>query len=98
LFATWLVVLSASGLVAIATLFLLLPTLLAAQSSHTLELARIWTLTVFIALLAQLANSVLLGDHDFFFVNTILFAQQASVAVILAGLLLIHSLTLNTAL
>jgi O-antigen/teichoic acid export membrane protein len=98
LFTTWVVVLSASGLVATAILFVLLPTLLAAQSSHTLELARIWTLTVFVALLAQLANSVLLGDHDFFFVNTVLFAQQAAVALILGGLLLLHGLTLRAAL
>jgi O-antigen/teichoic acid export membrane protein len=98
LFTTWLIVLLTSGLAATVVLYFLLPTVLAAQSSHTLELARIWTLTTFIALLAQLANSVLLGDHDFFFVNTVLFGQQAAITIILAGLLVVDGLTVYSAL
>jgi O-antigen/teichoic acid export membrane protein len=75
LIGTWLAMLSPLAVVGVGVGELLLPHLLAAQSDHTLLLARILMLNVALVFLGDLMYGVVLGDHDFVFFNAMRLLQ-----------------------
>jgi O-antigen/teichoic acid export membrane protein len=80
LVASWLVMFVPLAVVGIAVGQVALPHLLAAQSHHTLFLARILMLTLVVVFLADLMYGVLNGDQDFTFYNVTRIAQPLVIA------------------
>jgi O-antigen/teichoic acid export membrane protein len=97
LVGTWLVILLPLALAGTAVGWLALPHLLAAQSDHTLTLARLLMLTLTIMFVADLMNGVVLGDQDFGFYNGIRVLQPLAVALAYGGLWVTGALTVSTA-
>jgi O-antigen/teichoic acid export membrane protein len=81
LLGTWLTMIVPIGLLGICAVELVCPVLLAAQRAHTVALARLYVLTMLPSLMYQVAYGVLLGDHDFLFVNAVSFVRFAGVAL-----------------
>lgn len=81
LLATWLIlaVPLAGGGIALGEL--VLPQLLAAQSDAALNAARLFMLMVLGFLLGEILYAVLLGDHEFVFVNAMRLAQPAGITI-----------------
>jgi O-antigen/teichoic acid export membrane protein len=82
LIATWLVLSVPLGAACIIVGQLLLPSLLAAQSDATYDIARVFILTAALTLVSELFLSVLLGDQDFLFYNAMRLAQPAALALV----------------
>jgi O-antigen/teichoic acid export membrane protein len=82
LMATWLLLSVPLGVGCIVVGQLLLPTLLAAQSDATYDIARIFILTAALTILSELFLGVLLGDHDFHFYNATRLAHPAAIALV----------------
>ncbi|HEV8177260.1 MAG TPA: oligosaccharide flippase family protein, partial [Gemmatimonadales bacterium] len=83
LLSTWLLLLVPLGLLGIACAEALLPLLFSAQSSDTLNLARIFVPALFLTLFDDLLNQgILLGDHDFGYYNLVQAIQPTLVAVL----------------
>jgi O-antigen/teichoic acid export membrane protein len=57
-----------------------LPSLLAAQSEETLDLARLFMPTIVLVLLSDLVLGIVLGDQDFLYFNMLSFVQFAGAA------------------
>ncbi len=98
LIATWLVLVVPCAAVGIGVGEVLLPRLMAAQSDATLDAARVYMLMVLGYLLGEVAYAVLLGDHDFLFVNALRLGQPAVIAVAYLALWRLGILTVNAAL
>jgi O-antigen/teichoic acid export membrane protein len=97
LVSTWLVLGVPLALMGIVVGELLLPHLLAAQSEHTLFLARLLMLTLALTFLGDLMNGIVLGDQDFVFYNAVRVVQPLAVAVAYAALWVGNALTVTTA-
>jgi O-antigen/teichoic acid export membrane protein len=98
LLASWLVMLVPIALVAAGALELLAPVFLAAQEAETLDLARLFVLTMLPFLVFQAAYGVLLGDHDFLFANALGFLRFAAISTAYAVLWAVGALEVSTAL
>lgn len=97
LIATWLAILAPLAILGTVAGELLLPHLLAAQSPHTLHLARILMLTLALTFLGDLMNGILLGDHDYRFYNLVRVVQPLAVALVYGVLWVAGVLTVTTA-
>jgi O-antigen/teichoic acid export membrane protein len=97
LVATWLVIFVPLMLVGIGVGETALPHLLAAQSAHTLFLARLVMLTLVTVLLSDLMYGVVLGDQDFTFYNLARLGQPLGVGISYVVLWLVGELTVTTA-
>lgn len=102
LLATWLALMVPIGAVGIGVFALLCPVLLAAQEPGTVGLARLFMLSMLPSLMLQAASGVLLGVHDFLFVNVASFLRfvaivGAYVALLVGGVLVVWSALLVNA-
>jgi len=97
LIGTWLAILAPLAVVGMGVGQLLLPHLLAAQSSHTLLLARILMLNVALVFLGDLMYGVVLGDHDFVFFNAMRFLQPLLVMTTYVALWASDAFSVTTA-
>nr|WP_295827066.1 oligosaccharide flippase family protein [uncultured Azospirillum sp.] len=97
LLSTWVLILLPLAALAIATGYLLLPLLLAAQPVETLELARLYLPMIAMALLAELMLGLILGDQDFRSFNALNFIQPAGVATLYAILWVAGRFTVEAA-
>jgi O-antigen/teichoic acid export membrane protein len=97
LVATWLVICLPLALIGTAVGWVVLPHLLAAQSGHTLTVARLLMLTLTVVFVADLMNGVVLGDQDFGFYNAVRLLQPLAVAAAYCTLWLTGVLTVSTA-
>ena len=97
LVGTWLVILLPLALAGTAAGWRRSPHLLAAQSDHTLTLARLLMLTLTIMFVADLMNGVVLGDQDFGFYNGVRVLQPLAVALAYGGLWVTGALMVSTA-
>lgn len=79
LLSSWLLMLLLLGLVAILVGEVVLPHLLAAQSTQTLELARLYMATVVFLFAGELFYGVLLADRDFRLYNILRLGQPTAV-------------------
>ncbi|PWC89388.1 polysaccharide biosynthesis protein [Azospirillum sp. TSH100] len=84
LLGTWTLILLPVAVLAIGIGYLLLPTLLAAQPTETLALARLYLPMIAMALLSELMLGLILGDQDFRSFNALTFIQPAGVAILYA--------------
>lgn len=98
LLTTWLLLLVPLSLLGVATGELVLPRMLAAQSSHTLHLAQLFMWTVIPNIFGELFFGMVLGDEDFLFFNLMRLSQPAGVTLAYAGLWRSGSFTLESAL
>jgi len=94
---TWLVICLPLAIAGTAAGWLLLPHLLAAQSEHTLTVARLLMLTLGIMFVADLMNAVVLGDQDFGFYNGLRVLQPLGLAIAYGTLWVVGALTVSTA-
>ena len=97
LVGTWLVICLPLGIAGTVAGWLLLPHLLAAQSEHTLTIARLLMLTLTIMFVADLMNGIVLGDQDYGFYNWLRVLQPLAVAVAYGTLWLAGALTVAAA-
>src|SRR5262245_56267968 len=97
LVGTWLVICLPLAIAGTAAGWLLLPHLLAAQSEHTLTVARLLMLTLGIMFVADLMNAVVLGDQDFGFYNGLRVLQPLGLAIAYGTLWVVGALTVSTA-
>ncbi|HEY7691791.1 MAG TPA: oligosaccharide flippase family protein [Gaiellaceae bacterium] len=97
LIATWLVMYLPLAIAGVVTGEIVLPHLLAAQSEHTLMLARIMMLTLVLVFLADLMYGINTGDQDFAFYNLMRFAQPLAIMVACGTLWLLGLLNVTTA-
>lgn len=97
LVGTWLVICLPLAIAGTAAGWLLLPHVLAAQSDHTLMVARLLMLTLTIMFVADLMNGVVLGDQDFAFYNGLRVLQPVALALVYGTLWLAGALTVSTA-
>jgi O-antigen/teichoic acid export membrane protein len=97
LIATWLVMFVPLSIAGIATGEVVLPHLLAAQSEHTLFLARILMLTLVVTFLADLMFGINTGDQDFTFYNLMRITQPLALATGYITLWLLGVLSVTTA-
>jgi O-antigen/teichoic acid export membrane protein len=97
LVGTWLVICLPLAIAGTVAGWLLLPHLLAAQSEHTLTLARLVMLALTITFVADLMNGVVLGDQDFGFYNGLRVLQPLAVAVTFGTLWVVGALTVSSA-
>src|SRR4051794_30411209 len=81
LIGTWLVLILPLSVVAIAVGELVLPAAFAGQAESTIELARIYLLTLIPTLLAEPLFGVMLGEQDFIYWNVLRFAQPVLTAL-----------------
>lgn len=95
---TWALFLIPLSLAAVGTGELALPALFGSQSHHAIVLARIYLPMVGLVLWTELTLGLLLGAHDYRFVNAIRFAQPALFAVAQVVLWLVGSLTVAASL
>jgi O-antigen/teichoic acid export membrane protein len=98
LISTWLLLIAVLGVLAAVAGEALLPTLFAAQSPSTHQLARLYVVTAFLVPCSELLVGVLLGDHDFVFFNVFRVAQPAATAALYVALWVLHEFTLTSAL
>jgi O-antigen/teichoic acid export membrane protein len=98
LLTTWLLILVPLSLLGVATGELVLPHMLAAQSSHTLHLAQLFIWTVIPNIFGELFFGIVLGEEDFLFFNLMRLAQPVGVTIAYAGLWRSGSFTLESAL
>jgi O-antigen/teichoic acid export membrane protein len=96
--ATWIVMLVPLSLVAIVVGELALPALFESQSSHAIDLARVFLLSVILVLWSELTLGLLLGGHDYRFVNAVRLAQPALYALALGALWALGELTVASTL
>jgi O-antigen/teichoic acid export membrane protein len=97
LISTWLVMYVPLAVAGIVAGEVALPHLLAAQSGHTLFLARILMLTLVVVFLGDLMTGINTADQDFGFYNLMRFAQPLEIAVAYGGLWLVGHLNVTTA-
>jgi O-antigen/teichoic acid export membrane protein len=97
LIATWLVALVPLAVAGIAVGEVLLPYLLAAQSDHTLFLARLLMLTLVLSFVTDLMYGVVLGDQDFFFCVLFRLVHPLGLLGAYLGLWVADALTVTTA-
>jgi O-antigen/teichoic acid export membrane protein len=97
LIATWLVMFLPLAVAGIVTGEILLPHLLAAQSDHTLMLARLLMLTLVLTFLGDLMYGINTGDQDFTFYNLMRITQPLALAAAYTTLWLLGLLTVTTA-
>lgn len=81
LISTWLLLFVPLGIAGICVGELILPHLLAAQSAHTLFLARLMMISVLVVYVGDLMYGVLLADRDFAFYNLLRVVQPLGVAL-----------------
>jgi O-antigen/teichoic acid export membrane protein len=80
LLSTWLVIFIPVSVIAVIIGESALPSLLAAQSEETLDLARLFMPTIVLVLLSDLVLGIVLGDQDFLYFNMLSFVQFAGAA------------------
>ena len=80
LLGTWLAIGIPLSLIAIAAAELVLPVLFSAQTTGTIELARIYLGVVLVMMLQTVFFGLLLGSHDFFLYNVVRVLQPAVLA------------------
>jgi O-antigen/teichoic acid export membrane protein len=97
LVATWLLICVPLAIAGTVVGWVLLPHLLAAQSGHTLTVARLLMLTLGVMFVADLMNGVVLGDQDFVFFNGLRIVQPLAVAITYGALWAAGTLTVSTA-
>ena len=97
LLASWVAIFLPIAVFAVVLLELLAPVFLAAQQAETLDLARLFILTLFPSLVYQAAYGVLLGDHDFFFANSLGFLRFAAISTTYGVLWAVGALEVSTA-
>jgi O-antigen/teichoic acid export membrane protein len=97
LLTTWLLLFIPLGIAGVVVGEIALPHLLAAQSSHTLLLARIVVLTLVFTFVADLMYGVMGGDQDFVFFYLIQTAQPVLVTISYVVLWRCGALTVTTA-
>jgi O-antigen/teichoic acid export membrane protein len=97
LVASWLVMFVPLGIAGIVVGQFVLPHLLAAQSHHTLFLARILMLTLVVVFVADLMYGILNGDQDFTFFNLMRITQPLAIAAAYAALWAFGALDVTTA-
>ncbi|HZQ64811.1 MAG TPA: oligosaccharide flippase family protein [Gaiellaceae bacterium] len=97
LVSTWLLLCVPLAVVGTVVGELLLPHLLAAQSHHTLVIARLLMLTLLVMFVGDLMNGVVLGDRDFGFYNAVRVVQPLTVGLVYGVLWLLGALTVSAA-
>lgn len=98
LLGSWFAVSLPLSIAAIGLSELLLSTLFAAQSEATVNLARIYLLTVTLQIIHGVVTGILLGDQDFRFFNFTRVAAPALIGVAYVCLLLTDGLSVESAL
>ena len=96
--STWLLLAIPLSAIALVVSELLLPTLLAAQPPRTLELGRVFMITVIVLLYTELFLGSLLGLHRFAFYNALRAGVPTVITLLYASLWAFHRLTIETAL
>jgi O-antigen/teichoic acid export membrane protein len=84
LLSSWLILTLPLALLGVAVAELLLPIVFAAQTAHTIDLARIYLAAIPLIAFQGIFNGMLLGDQDFFFYNVTRFLPPAITAVVYA--------------
>jgi O-antigen/teichoic acid export membrane protein len=97
LIGTWLAILLPTTAVSILIVEAALPALFAEQTAATETLARLYTLTLVLALTVELLNGIVLGDQDFIYFNVVRVTVPLAVAVVYLVLWLADSFTVTTA-
>jgi O-antigen/teichoic acid export membrane protein len=97
LLGSWLAVSVPLSIAAIGGGELLLPVLFAAQTESTLDLARIYLLTVTLQIIHGVVTAILLGDQDFYFFNFTRVAAPALIGLAYVCLLLTDGLSVESA-
>jgi O-antigen/teichoic acid export membrane protein len=97
LIGSWLVVMVPAGAVGVVVGTLVLPTLFAAQTADAIALGQLYMLAVAAEVVFEFGVGVLLGDHDFTFVNLLRLAYPAGVAVVLVVLWQLGELSVASA-
>jgi len=98
LIGSWLVLLAPFAVLGVAASVALLPIALAAQREEVVLMAQIFATTIVLALVLELLNGAILGDHRFILWNWLRFAQPAAVAVLYVLLWRLDALTVSSAL
>jgi antigen flippase len=97
LLGTWLVLLLPLSACAVAVGELLLPVVMAAQSHHTIAVARLFMLTAGLVLLTELIAGYLLGRRHFVLFNALRVLTPLSVALAYVALWLLGDLSVASA-
>jgi O-antigen/teichoic acid export membrane protein len=97
LISTWLLLFVPLGIAGICVGEIVLPHLLAAQSAHTLFLARLMMVSVLFVYVGDLMYGIVLADRDFAFYNLLRFVQPLGVALSYTLLWVAGALTVATA-
>ncbi|MGI8623051.1 MAG: oligosaccharide flippase family protein, partial [Solirubrobacteraceae bacterium] len=95
---TWLVLLAPFAILALAVLIAVLPLALAAQREAVVTMAQLFSITIVAALVLELLNGAILGDHRFVLWNWLRLAQPAGVAALYVVLWGFDALTVRSVL
>ncbi len=98
LIGSWLLLLAPFAVLGVVASIAVLPVALAAQRDAVVLLGQVFATTLILALVMELLQGVILGDHRFLLWNWLRFALPAGVAALYAVLLVFGTLTLTSAL
>ncbi len=98
LIGTWLLLLAPFAALAVAASIALLPLALSAQRDAVVTMAQLFSITIAGALIMELLNGAILGDHRFLLWNWLRLAQPAGVAALYVVLWSTDALTVSSAL
>ncbi|MDP8909495.1 MAG: oligosaccharide flippase family protein [Chloroflexota bacterium] len=95
---TWLLLLAPFAVLGLAASIAVVPIALGAQREYVVIAGQLFATTLVLALVLELLQGVILGDHRFLLWNYLRFAQPAGVAVLYVVLLVLDALTVTSAL
>ncbi|MDQ3586763.1 MAG: oligosaccharide flippase family protein [Actinomycetota bacterium] len=98
LIGSWLMLLGPLAVLGVIATVAVLPVALASQRDEVVMMAQFFATTIGVALVLELLNGVLLGDHRFILWNWLRLAQPAGVAALYVLLWRLDELTLSSAL
>jgi O-antigen/teichoic acid export membrane protein len=98
LVSTWMLILLPFAVLAVVVVELLIPTLFAAQSEHSKDLARLYAITLVVTLFVQPIHGIITGERRTALWSWIRVSQPLTTLVILAALSIAGHLTLESAL
>jgi O-antigen/teichoic acid export membrane protein len=84
--STWLLLTTGAGLLALGILQLTLGAQLQAQSDYAVSIARLWSLTIFLAVYGEVFKGVLLGLHRYTLFNRVSAVPALTIALGYLGL------------
>lgn len=98
LIGSWLLLLAPFAVLGLVASIAVLPVALSAQRDAVVLVGQVFATTMIVALVVELLQGVVLGDHRFVLWNVLRVAQPAGVAAIYVVLLALDALTVTSAL